>query len=278
MERPCDLHIHSCHSDGNLTPRELVERAHDAGLSAVSITDHDTIAGQEEAFIAGRACGVEILSGVEFSVVEGGKQVHILGYCYDVTDRRLRERARFLAEARIERARSICRKLSDLGIHIPFEEVVALARGGTVGRPHVARVLLSRGAIDDIQEAFDRYIGYRRPAFVAKTVLPTEEVVRLIAEAGGVSVWAHPGAAIRKRSTLNRMCALGVRGLEVWHPNHTEALEQEIERVALERDLIRTGGSDYHFHDAMKVDVGGVTAPYESANALREAASEIRHP
>ncbi len=276
MEPPCDLHLHSYYSDGNLSPEALVERARDAGLSAVSITDHDSVSGQEESFRAGRSRGIEILSGIEFSVMESGHQIHILGYCYDTGDPRLRERIRYLEQSRLVRARSIVERLLACGVRISFDEVLAEAGRGTIGRPHIARILLRRGIVTNIQEAFDRFIGFRRPAHVSKTVLPVEEVIRLITDAGGVAVWAHPGALIRKRSIIDALCGIGVRGIEVWHPNHSGSIVQEIDRVALKRGLIRTGGSDYHFKEAMKADIGGVSAPYESVIALRKDAAAMR--
>ncbi len=276
MEPPCDLHLHSYYSDGNLSPEALVERARVAGLSALSITDHDSVNGQKESFHAGRAHGIEILSGIEFSVVEREQQIHILGYCYDTHDPRLRERVSYLEETRRSRARSIVERLLACGARISFDEVLEEAGRGTMGRPHIARVLLRHGIVTKIQEAFDRFIGFGRPAHVPKTVLPVEEVVRLITDAGGVAVWAHPGVLIRKRLILDTLCHIGVQGIEVWHPNHSASLVREIDRVSLERGLIRTGGSDYHFREAMKADIGGISAPYESVVALRKAAVAMR--
>jgi predicted metal-dependent phosphoesterase TrpH len=278
MESPCDLHLHSYYSDGNLSPEELVERARLAGLAAVSITDHDSVNGQEESFRAGRVRGIEILSGVEFSVVEGGQQLHVLGYCYDTGCPRLRERVRYLGESRLERARLMVEKLLACGVTVTFDEVLAEAGRGVIGRPHIARILLRRGVVTNIQEAFNRFLGSGRPAYVPKTVLQVGEVVRLIADAGGVAVWAHPGALIRKRSMIDVLCHTGVRGIEVWHPNHTGDIVREIDRVAAERNLIRTGGSDYHFREAMKADIGSIAAPYESVVALRGAAVAVREP
>lgn len=276
MEPPCDLHLHSYYSDGNLSPEALVERARRAGLSAVSITDHDTVKGQRESFSAGRALGVEILSGIEFSVMERGHQIHILAYCFDADDPRLEERVRRLELLRRERARLIVERLIACGIRISFDEILAEADRGAIGRPHIARVLLRHGIVTTIQEAFDRYIGYRRPAYVPKSVLTIEEVMRLITAAGGVAVWAHPGAMIRKSSIVDTLCRSGIRGIEVWHPNHHEDLVREIERVARQRGLIRTGGSDYHFEEAMKADIGAFPVPYESVTALRRAAGAVR--
>ena len=276
MKSPCDLHLHSYYSDGNLSPEALVERACDVSLSALSITDHDSLSGQEESFRAGRARGIEVLSGIEFSVMVGSHQVHILGYCFDTGNQRFSEHVRRLGEARRGRARSIVEKLRERGIRISFDEVCAEAGRGTMGRPHIARILLRHGDITTIQEAFDRFLGIGRPAYVPKTVLPVEEIVRLITDAGGVAVWAHPGALIRKPSILDRLVNLGVRGVEVWHPNHSDTLVREIGRRARARGLVQTGGSDYHFREAMKAEVGGVSAPYESVMALRMAAVAVR--
>lgn len=225
---------------------------------------------------AGSVYGIDVLSGVEFSARQDSLQIHVLGYCFDLGHEGLQGRLRYLAEARVTRAQSIIERLVDQGIRVSFDEVLAEGGGGTIGRPHIARILLRSGVIGHIQEAFDRFIGRGRPAYVSKTVLPLEEIFHLIADAGGVAVWAHPGPAIKRRAILGRLCRLGVRGLEVWHPNHTPAIEEDIENAALKRGLICTGGSDYHFRDAMKADVGEVTAPYESAAALRKAACAVR--
>lgn len=270
---PCDLHLHSHYSDGNRSPDELVRHARSLGLSALAITDHDTLHGQKEALSAGERYGLEVLTGIEFSIKEQGKSLHILGYLIDHTSEELRNRAEYLGRERLERARTIVRLLSDEGIAVPFKEVVAEAGDGRIGRPHFARILLRNGVVNGIQEAFDRYIGFGGPCYVPKTVLPLEEVIRLIRGSGGVAVWAHPGQSIRRKRLLDRLLTSGVVGVEVWHPNHGTEMQGEILSAAREHGLICTGGSDFHFEEAMYAAMGQVTAPYDSVVALKSAAA-----
>jgi predicted metal-dependent phosphoesterase TrpH len=172
----------------------------------------------------------------------------------------------------VARAQSIVSRLAEHGVHVSFEEVQEEAGNGTIGRPHIAKVLLKRGIVEGIQEAFHRYIGAGCPCYVPKMVLSCELVIRLIRSAGGVAVWGHPGSDIRKRDILTMLCKLGVKGLEVWHPNHTMEIEREVRAAALKRGLICTGGSDFHFREAMQASIGEVCAPYEAVRALRKIA------
>jgi len=274
---PCDLHLHSSYSDGTMSPDELVSYAHVIGLSAVSITDHDTIRGQEPALEAGRRCGIEVVTGIEFSIEEEGSSVHILGYCFDHANAALKASLEELSAARVTRAREIVRRLEACGVSIPFEEVLAEAGVGSVGRPHIARVLYRRGLVSSVSEAFARYIADGAPCHVPKQVLPRDAVMRLIAEAGGLAVWAHPGWNIRKTELVERLISSGVGGIEAWHPNHSEHLEVEILALARARSLVCTGGSDFHFVELMQADIGEVTAPYETVSALRKAAMKRPH-
>ncbi|MGD1049200.1 MAG: PHP domain-containing protein [Candidatus Krumholzibacteriaceae bacterium] len=274
---PCDLHLHSNHSDGTMSPEELVSYAHAVGLSAVSITDHDTTGGQEEALETGRRFGIDVVTGIEFSIEEEGASVHILGYCFDHRNVPLITNLEELSRARVTRALEIVRKLEERGVSIPFEEVLAEAGNGSVGRPHIARVLHRRGLVSSVSEAFVRYIADGAPCHVPKKVLPLETVIGLIARAGGVAVWAHPGWNVRKAELVERLIASGVRGIEAWHPNHSERLSAEIIALARSRGLVCTGGSDFHFVELMQADIGEVTAPYESVLALRKAATEKLH-
>lgn len=267
----CDLHIHSHYSDGTLPPSELVRMAHELGLGACSITDHDSIEGQGEALREGLRLGIEILEGVEFSVRIDDQDIHILGYLIDLDDERLGEQISMLGEARLERAEEIVKRLADSGLEISFDEVLGLSGKGTVGRPHIAKVLVTNGLVGSFQAAFGRYIGEGKPCYVPKTVLPLDRVVTLIRNAGGVAVWAHPGDRIHDRTVLGEILEAGVMGLEAFHPNHDPSLERDIENVAREHGLISTGGSDYHFFEAKQIDVGGVTVPYSAVLELRAA-------
>lgn len=267
----CDLHIHSHYSDGTSPPAELVRKAHGIGLQACSITDHDSIEGQHEALREGSRLGIEVLEGVEFSVSIDDQDIHILGYLVDLDDEELGEQITFLGEARLERAEEIVRRLADFGLEIQFGEVVELSGKGTVGRPHIAQVLVRNGLVAGFQAAFGRYIGEGKPCYVPKTVLPLGRVVTLIRNAGGVAVWAHPGDRVRDQLLLDEILEAGVMGLEAYHPNHGPATVREIESEALRRGFLLTGGSDYHFFEAKQIDVGGVTAPYSAILALRAA-------
>ena len=268
----CDLHIHSYYSDGTLSPAELVRRADSMGLGACSITDHDSIEGQREALREGERLGIEVLEGVEFSVSLEEQDIHILGYLVDTENEELERQLAYLGEARLARAGEIVGRLANEGLVIPLDEVVELSGKGTVGRPHIAQVLVRRGLVGGFQAAFGRYIGEGRPCYVPKTVLPLNRVVELIRDSGGVAVWAHPGDRIGDLKLLDRITGAGVAGLEAYHPNHDPATTWEIETVARKRGLVATGGSDYHFLEAKQIDVGGVTAPYAAVRALRAAA------
>jgi predicted metal-dependent phosphoesterase TrpH len=271
----CDLHIHSSYSDGALPPAAIVRCAADGGLSAVSITDHDTSDGQEEAVEAGRLLGIEVVTGIEFSVNEMDLDIHILGYCFDPVYEGLAAAVVNLEKGRIERAGRIAAKLSDLGIEISLEEIIEDAGDGTIGRPHIARILLRRGVVSRFQEAFDRFLGYRAPCYVPKTVLELEEVISIIEEAGGVAVWAHPGLNMRNRALLKRIIGCGVKGIEAWHPNHDPAITKLIVRETGRLGLVATGGSDYHFSEAEKVAIGEIEVPYDSVIALRRLAGGV---
>jgi len=274
---PCDLHLHSHFSDGTMSPEELVSYGSAVGLSAVSITDHDTMDGQREAIEAGKRHGIEVLPGIEFSVEEETGEVHILGYLFDRENRALAASLEELADARVERARAIMVKLEERGVSIPFDEVLAEAGKGSVGRPHVARVLYRRGLVSSVSEAFVRYLADGAPCNVPKHMLPLGAVIRLISDAGGVAVWAHPGWNVAKHDLVERLFASGVRGLEVWHPNHSESMVKQILDIAQRRGAVCTGGSDFHFAELMQADIGEVTAPYESVAALRKAAAAGLH-
>jgi len=271
----CDLHIHSYYSDGAMSPTDIVRAGSGAGLSAISISDHDTAAGQAEAIEAGGAFGIEIITGIEFSVMEKNLDIHILGYCFDLNDTGLSAVLEDLERGRIERAEKIADKLQELSVPVTFDEIMADAGAGTVGRPHVARILLRKGIVAEFQEAFDRFLGYRASCYVPKKVLPLEDVVSIIKESGGVAVWAHPGAYIRKHALVDRIVGCGVEGIEVFHPNHTAEITRLALRETDRRRLVCTGGSDYHFDEAKKAGIGEIDVPYDSVTALRSLASGL---
>jgi hypothetical protein len=239
-----DLHTHSTASDGSRTPADVVVAARTAGLAAFALTDHDTIAGLSDARVAGSQHGVRVISGVELSAVEGEIETHILGlHLSELVE--LEHRLVGLREMRVTRATRIVERLNALGISITFEAVLQQAAGGALGRPHVARALIAGGFATDFREAFERYLGNGKPAFVAKDRLPLAEAIGLIHRAGGLAVLAHPGHdATRERLAL--LAALGLDGVEVLHPSHSWDESQRLDALAGELELVRSGGSDWH--------------------------------
>ncbi len=214
-----DLHLHSTASDGLLTPSEVVRSALEAGLVAIALTDHDTVAGVEEAQRAAQGTGLEVIPGVEINSEGEWGDLHFLGYYVDPHDRFLRERLEAMREARLGRARKMVRKLAQMGMPLDWEEVRALAGGESVGRPHIARALLQRGYIASTQEAFDRYIGNDGPAYVPRLRLTPPEVIEAIHRAGGVAVLAHPAhSGVVDR--IPEFVALGLQGVEAVSYTH----------------------------------------------------------
>lgn len=269
---PCDLHVHTTASDGTESPQEVVEKAKRLGLSALAITDHDTVKGIAPALEAGCRFGIAVLPGVELAAEEGEREVHILGYLFDPHHPALaRELARF-EKARLERVEKMVKKLRAMGVPLELERVLELAGGGTVGRPHVARALVELGAVGSVAEAFARYLDRHRPAYVPRLKFAPEEAVLLIRRAGGVAVLAHPGLS-QCRDIIPRLVSAGLRGLEVYHPEHPPDLVDYYREFCRRYGLVATGGSDYHGTDHRKYNrLGETTAPDEVVEKLIELA------
>ncbi len=268
-ENRCDLHVHSSFSDGVYSPAKLIEMAAEKRLSAISVTDHDTVEGQQEALETGFRYDIEVVPGVEISVKIEGKEIHILGYLIDYENSVMLDELDGLKRHRENRARKIVDKLYQLGIEVPYREVGEIAGEGAVGRPHIARALVQRGVVETQQEAFNRFIGYRSSAYVPRKVLSVERVSGIIMAAGGIPVWAHPGRDISNRKIRERIIASEVRGVEVWHPNHGRETRQAIEEFARRNDMIITGGSDFHSDETMKAGIGELPVCYSSVMALK---------
>lgn len=239
-----DLHTHSTASDGARAPADVVVAACAARLSAFALTDHDTIAGLPEASGAGAERGIRVICGVELSAVEGDTETHILGlHLTELTE--LEDRLSALREMRLTRARRIVDRLNELGLPVTLEAVLQHAGGGAVGRPHVARAMIAGGFATDFREAFERYLGNGKVAFIAKDNLPLGDAIALIHRAGGLAILAHPGHAGTK-DRIAALSALGLDGLEVLHPSHSWDDSQRLDAIAGDLDLVRSGGSDWH--------------------------------
>jgi 3',5'-nucleoside bisphosphate phosphatase len=242
--RYVDLHMHSTASDGALPPADVVAAAARAGLVAIALTDHDTLAGVSEAREVGERMGVRVIPGVELSAVEGDGELHLLGLHIDRPDTLEGELAAF-RDARRDRAGRIVERLNALGVPVTLDAVLAEAGTGAIGRPHVARALVAGGWARDLRDAFDRWLGNGRPAFVEKRRLSLADAVRLVHEAGGIAVYAHPGGGAT-RARLEALRALGLDGVEVRHPSHSAEDIARIGALADHLGLVPSGGSDWH--------------------------------
>jgi predicted metal-dependent phosphoesterase TrpH len=236
--------MHSTASDGALPPDAVVAAARAAGVSAIALTDHDTMAGVAAAREAGARLGIRVVAGAELSAHEGDREVHVLGLHVSPSEA-FESRLTRIRATRVSRAEQIVDKLNALGVHLHIEDVLAEAGAGAVGRPHVARAMIARGWAMDSRDAFDRYLGYGRPAYVDKERLPIEEAIRLIHEAGGLAVLAHPGSD-GTRQRVERLAALGLDGLEVRHPSHTADDATRLLALCDHFRLVPSGGSDWH--------------------------------
>lgn len=255
-----DLHLHTTHSDGSFSTREVMDFAKQAGVAALAITDHDIVDGVPEATAIGKELGIEVVPGVEISSRLGDSELHILGYFLDWTDPLLAERLKTLRDSRHLRNPRIVQRLNELGISITYDEVRALAGTESVGRPHIARLLMEKKLVTSAKEAFDRYLANGRPAFVDRDLPEPAEAVRWIREAGGVPVLAHPTwvrtSADGLRALVRDLKAVGLGGIEVHYSTHTPSQTTEYLDLAKHCDLLVTGGSDFHGVTKPDIEVG----------------------
>ena len=268
-EQTADLHLHSAFSDGTEAPERVVELARQAGLAAIAITDHDNTEAIPIAQGAAARCGIELIPGIEMSASANGQEVHVLGFLIDLTSPILVRHLTEQQARRVERAREMVRRLQKIGVRIEADEVFEEAGQGTVGRPHVARVLLRHGYVSSMPEAFSKYLGPDNPAFVPGSPLAPAEVIRVIRESGGVPVLAHP-IYLKRDPLIDGFVKDGLVGLEVYHSGHTPEMVRHYEQLADRLGLLRTGGSDYHGNSKEGLPVGAVKIPYALVDALKQ--------
>lgn len=280
-----DLHVHSTASDGSLSPWEVVAAAKARGLRAIALTDHDTIDGLAEALVAGRELTLEVIPGIEISAHHEPGSMHILGYFVDYQSPQLDTQLQVLKKARAARNPQIIAKLQDLGMRITLAEVEEVSGGGQVGRPHIAQVLVQKGYVATLQEAFERLIGNHGPAYVSKFRFPPQEAIALIRAAGGVAGLAHPftleyGSPTHLRQIVAQLAGWGLKALEVYYPEHTPEQRELYRQLAQELDLIMTGGSDFHGDIKPDIQLGWVGAGhrvgYEVVAQLKAVANSIK--
>ena len=267
---PADLHIHSNFSDGLLSPEEIVKKAHEAGLTAISITDHDIVDGIDPAIAEGEIQGVKVIPGIEFTTDLPDTEIHILGYYIDYKAQWLKELLSRIREDRTKRIYKIVDKLNKLGVEISADDVLKLAEKGSAGRPHVARVLLEKGFVKSIQEAFNKYLDSKAPAYVPHFRLTPVEAIETIKKAGGIPVFAHP-AVSNKDEMIPEMMAKGLAGIEVFYSKHSDSQVKHYRSLAVKYGLLMTGGSDFHGLKTIRgVSQGEFKLPDEYINKLEE--------
>ena len=255
-----DLHLHTTHSDGSQSPADVVRLAHEAGVSALAITDHDITTGLPEAIAAGQKLGIEIIPGIEISSRHGESELHVLGYFLKWEDAQLNERLMTLRESRHRRNPKIIELLQAAGIDITYDEVRAVAGSDSVGRPHIARVLMDKKVVTTAKEAFDRFLAEGKAAYVPRDLPAPVDAIRWIKDAGGLAVLAHPTWVRTTEGTLTDLARQlkeqGLDGVEVHYSTHTPRQTRTYLSLAKQLGLLVTGGSDFHGLTKPDIEVG----------------------
>ncbi len=276
MASRVDLHLHTTVSDGALRPEELVRAAAAVGIKVIAVTDHDSVDGVEEAQRAAAAAALEVIPGIELSSSQNGEEIHVLGYLLDIDDPNLRDALRHLQEDRRAQAQAIVARLTELGYTLDWTRVLAIAQGGSIGRPHIAKALVERGAVASVDEAFSRLLRRGGPAYVEGRKLLPQEAVRMINAAGGVASLAHPiiVGADDYRLDLERLvpalAEAGLEGIEVYYKGYTQEIRALLLAMAARHQLTPTGGSDYHGGGVVAdAELGAVEVPLDTVEMLR---------
>lgn len=277
-----DLHSHTTFSDGSFTPTELIALANQKNLDILSITDHDTTDGLPEAMEATKDLSLELIPGVELSSQFQNREMHILGYFINLTDPQFQARLEVLRSTRIERIRHILDRLHTLGIDISLTDVEECAGIGTIGRPHIAQVLLAKKHVTSIKDAFEQFLGSRGKAYVQRAVPEAREIIGWIIDAGGVPILAHPyWEGLNKEESIaacQTLAEQGLRGLEVFYGTFSARQISFNLGLARQFDLLMTGGSD--FHGTWRPDIalgkgrGSLHVPKKAMERLRQAAGQ----
>jgi len=269
-----DLHMHSTYSDGHLTPGELVNLAVGSGLAAVALADHDCLDGVPEYRAAAAQAGIETITAVELSCIHRGRDLHILGYGVDVKDETLQEMLKRFCDTRENRGLMIVEKLAGMGVQLDAEKILEKAGAGALGRPHIAEALVEGGYARDFKEVFGKYIGEHCPAYVEKYKMSPEEAIRFVRGASGLAFVAHPGFYLDDMDGFNELLDETFDGIEVFHSQHTPETAQRLVRIAQERGLLMSGGSDFHGFEG-RDSLGEPKVPYEYFARIKERLEDL---
>lgn len=276
-----DLHMHSTASDGAYPPAKLMEIAGDRGLSAVALTDHDTVSGLSAASARAQELGLEFVNGIELAAARDRGALHILGYFISPTCPTLVELLNRIVRLRDQRNREIIARLAELGIDIDPEQLNKSTDGDVIGRPHIAAEMVRCGVSNDIRHAFNHYLGRGKTAFVERQTASAEETIAVVREAGGVASLAHPTqlrceTQLELDTVCHRLVSAGLSAIEVNHPDHTPQDTERFAAIAERFNLARTGGSDFHRFGSKKghgVGFDKRRTPYSWLDLLRQRRS-----
>ena len=275
-----DLHTHTHFSDGSFSPTALVELAHQQGLDILAITDHDTTDGLTEAMEAAQGLPLELVPGIELSTEFQGRETHMLGYFIDLSDPQFQARLERLRATRVDRIQHILERLHALKVEISLAEVEHVAGSGTIGRPHIAQVLIEKGYVKGMKEAFERFLGVRGTAYVRRVVPEAAEIMRWITDAGGIPILAHPyWEGLNADETVlscRKLVEQGLRGLEVFYGAFSARQISLNLQLTRQFGLLVTGGSDFHGTFKPEISIGkgrgSLNVPSNLIDPLREAA------
>lgn len=270
-----DMHTHTTCSDGILSVEQLLERVETLGLQALSITDHDTMIAHDEIERLGYNGPVEIVPGIEVSCTSHGREVHLLGYWMDRKHPGVQQYTTFFRADRERRAIEMVQRLQRLHVPITFEEVQEEAGVAPITRPHIAAVMVRRGVVRNIQEAFDKYLDTSSPGYVPRSPMTMTDAVTMIHDAGGIAIVAHPSGAFKEARLLLELVSTGIDGIEVYHPSHWYETREFYRLFCKQQGLVVGGGSDFHgSRDYDEKNLGHVGLPKDLYLSLRERAGK----
>ncbi len=273
-----DLHTHTTASDGALTPTELLHRASQVGISTLAITDHDSVEALPEARPVAEALGIRLITGVEFGTNWANAEIHMLGYFFDPDHPQMQQTLADLREGRLERGRRMVERLNALGLSdVTWERVEQIAAGGSLGRPHVAEALIERGYASTVDDAFGKYLGRGKPAYVERTQITPAECISLVHSAGGVISLAHPTWVAEVENLLPSLVDAGLDGIETYYGLYKPETIEWLETLARRYNLVPTGGTDFHGRDGLlHADLGSRSVPPECLDELERRAGTTR--
>jgi predicted metal-dependent phosphoesterase TrpH len=280
-----DLHVHSTISDGSMDPVELVMLASRKNLKAIAITDHDSMDGCFAAHAAGQMVGVEVVPGVELSVTHGNKNLHLLGYYCRPEEPELQQGLLRLQESRLERNKCILQKLAANGIHLSSRELLNIAGPGLCGRPHIAKLLVKKGIVSSMEEAFNTYLASHGRAYCSRFMFTAPQAIDILKQAGGFAVLAHPGQLSTNPAIIEDLIAElidhGLDGVELYYPTHSRQFRKRLSAFAERHQLLITGGSDYHGSIRPGTTLAGgknVQVPFAALTAMKNRLKKVSQP